>query len=929
MAIGPFDSFAFPGVYTKTLNEPPLASAAGSLRFPAFVGVGDEVTPITAYEMIRGSSAMADNKITREDVSSQVTGTNRNFQVTYYPITTGAGTGTVATDPRSVIVYVNGDSAPVASIDAEHGIVYLMTSPAIGDIVEATYYFKKQDTLNTDEDLSIQADGVNTVFKVDNIPIVDGSNGGVTTTDPTKVQVKVNGTTVTVSAVDGDSGQITLASAPADGAQVLVTYYSNSFQDTSDILPSDHIASITRVGYSSTSQDFIDTVDFVLDTTGAFNTINWGNSFKFAHGSHTAGATYLYGQLSGTLYDNRIFRRPTTGTADGTNLSFVLQNEPTSGIGQGKATDNPALVTAYVGTSPTDASAVLIKQLISTTKTVVLKTAPAVGQSVFVTQYQNMLPDDNWTITSVTAGVAGVGTYSILGANSGDAYDISWSLSDTTVSDPDFSTENVTYPNGTGASNSDAETLPGVGVDETILLTFLDSTRYVVTSSAPNGSGTLGDNTGYLNQTYVDNRTGFRVTVNHGTSVTYTAGDKIGYISSQIIRTGVVPTRAVPGIRLTVANTETVPTGDTGLLNTYNKSGAEPNIGDFYYVSFLETKEFNDQGILPPVFVTLEKDALAYSGALTINNRLGLAAHVAFLNGAPAMALLQLQKTTGGSDAPDASYMLGIDYFNSPMSNGLLPSLMEPVTTSTTVLAYTKTSNTIQSGIRYANERMSYFGFANNTSPSSAMIFAQSMNNERMTGIYPDGGIITLVDELGNNVDYVVDGSFLAAAVAGRDTTPAYDVAEPLLRKPVVGFSRLFRRVDPVTQAQVANAGLTILEQLSAGIDVKMDLTTDVSSVLTRTPSVIRIKDFVQKGTRTILTPYIGTKFLPSRTSEIENTLKSYLSSLVSAQIITAFTGVKASPDPSEPTTVNVVAYYSPVLPLNWILVTFNLRSRI
>jgi hypothetical protein len=365
------------------------------------------------------------------------------------------------------------------------------------------------------------------------------------------------------------------------------------------------------------------------------------------------------------------------------------------------------------------------------------------------------------------------------------------------------------------------------------------------------------------------------------------------------------------------------------LLNTYNKSGAEPKIGDFYYVSFLDTKQFNAQGVLPAVFVTLEKDALAYSGALTVNNRLGLAAHLAFLNGAPAMALLQLQKASGQADAPDSAYIAGIDSFNSPMNNGLLPSLLEPVSTSTGVLNYLKTSNTIQSSIRYANERMSYFGFANNTSPSSAMIYAQSMNNERMIGIYPDGGIVTLTDELGNNIDYIVDGSFLAAAISGRDTSPAYDVAEPLLRKPVVGFSKLFRRVDPVTQAQVCNAGITILEQLPAGIDVKMDLTTDLSSVLTRTPSVIRIKDFVQKGTRTVLTPYIGTKFLPSRMSEIENTLKSYLSSLVSAQIITAFTGVKASPDPTEATTVQVVAYYSPVLPLNWIIVTFNLRSRI
>jgi hypothetical protein len=139
----------------------------------------------------------------------------------------------------------------------------------------------------------------------------------------------------------------------------------------------------------------------------------------------------------------------------------------------------------------------------------------------------------------------------------------------------------------------------------------------------------------------------------------------------------------------------------------------------------------------------------------------------------------------------------------------------------------------------------------------------------------------------------------------------------------------LYRRLDTVTQAQVANAGVTILEEQAAGILVKIDLTTDVTSVLTRTPSVIRIKDFVQQGIRNALMPYIGQKFVSSRTSEITSTVKSYMSALVKAQIITGFTGVSAIPDPVDPTTIQVTATYSPVLPLLWIVVTFNLRTRL
>jgi hypothetical protein len=224
---------------------------------------------------------------------------------------------------------------------------------------------------------------------------------------------------------------------------------------------------------------------------------------------------------------------------------------------------------------------------------------------------------------------------------------------------------------------------------------------------------------------------------------------------------------------------------------------------------------------------------------------------------------------------------------------------------------------------------MSYFGFAYGTSPSNAQLFAKAMNCERMTGIYPDGGITSIQDEFGNDVEALVDGAFLAAAVAGRDTSPAFDVAEPLTNKPIVGFKRLARRMDSVTATQTANAGLTVLEEQSAQAIIKMGLTTDVSSVLSRTPSVIRIKDFVQKGARASLRPYVGQKYLAQRTGDIETSLGSYLGSLFQAEIITAYTGVTATPDAADPTIVRVEAYYSPVLPIEYIVITFNLRSSI
>lgn len=930
MGLGPFDSFSFPDVYTKTLNEAPTVTASGDIRVPALIGVADENIPVNNYEMIRGSSAMADNKIVRENVSSQVTGSNRNFRISYYPIVRGDGNGTTTTNPNDVTVEVDGQAVAVSSVDGTDGWIYLVGIPPVGSVVLITYYFKRLDTLHIEEDLSDQIDGTRVVFQTHYTPIVTGDGSGTTTTTVSHVTVLVNNVVVTVSSLDGDSGQITLAVAPTIGQTVKVTYYSNEWQNTADILPSPFVTVVSQVGYSPGTSDFVDEVDFVLDTTGAFSTINWGHSSKVSAGTTTVGSEPLDDtQITDTLFDNRTFRRVTTGTVDGTNASFVMEATPKSGEGRGIDTDNPDLVTAYQGISPTDATVVDVIQLTAFSRTAVLATAPTVGNNVYVTQYSNLLPDETWTLTDKTSGATGVGVYDVVGTNSGTAMNSLWSTGDTTVADPDFASENVTYPNGTGAGNNDTQVSPGFAVEEIVSLTFADATTYTVGSSNANGSGSGGDNTGYLNQTYIDTVTGFRITVNEGILVIYQSGDILGYSVTPDFVTSTIPTKAMPGVRVRVSNTTDVTVGDTGLVKTYNLSGREPSVGDFYYVSFTEAVQFDSNGLRDAVLYSQESNVIAATGPLSITNNLGLAAHLAFLNGSSLLALLQIQKTTGTDDAPDSRYIAGIDYFNEPMEGGTRPALMQPITTSSAVISYLRTSNTIQSGIRYANERFSYFGFPLNTTPTTAQVVARAMNNELMVGLYPDGAITTVTDALGNDVEYLVDGAYLAAAVAGRDTSPAFDVAEPLTGKPIVGFRRLFRRLDTVFSAQTANVGITLLEQFAAGIEIKFALTTDISTVLTRTPSVIRIKQFVQRGARAILKPYIGSKQLLQRKTEIERTLKSYLAALLQAKIITGWTNVKAQLDPNDPTIINVEAYYSPVFPLLWIVITFNLRSNI
>lgn len=74
-----------------------------------------------------------------------------------------------------------------------------------------------------EEDLSSQANGTATQFTVSKTPISDRDMDGVAN-ETAHVTVYVNGSEVTVSVVNDSTGQVTLASAPAEGDTVIIEY---------------------------------------------------------------------------------------------------------------------------------------------------------------------------------------------------------------------------------------------------------------------------------------------------------------------------------------------------------------------------------------------------------------------------------------------------------------------------------------------------------------------------------------------------------------------------------------------------------------------------------------------------------------------------------------------------------------------------------
>src|SRR5271157_1847786 len=184
--------------------------------------------------------------------------------------------------------------------------------------------------------------GSNTLFQVDNLPIVDGTNGGAVTNNPALVSAEVNGVPVTIAALDGAAGQITLANPVPFGATLTFTYYYNTWKNTFDLLPSANVASIVQVGLGPNRADFIQGVDYTLgvalDSKGNIisNTVNWGNNVSETIGASSAGelANFTPAEVLTSLVDEKVYLRPAAGVVNGRNTVFTLQDTPTNGAGR-------------------------------------------------------------------------------------------------------------------------------------------------------------------------------------------------------------------------------------------------------------------------------------------------------------------------------------------------------------------------------------------------------------------------------------------------------------------------------------------------------------------------------------------------------------------------------------------------------------------
>ena len=458
---------------------------------------------------------------------------------------------------------------------------------------------------------------------------------------------------------------------------------------------------------------------------------------------------------------------------------------------------------------------------------------------------------------------------------------------------------------------------------------------FFVTSNHPVGSGSANTSKindgvgqdGVIGQTYVDSVTGFTFTLleRDGGAVYPTGGNATLQfkVSNTLTANANIPNNLIAGVALTVANTTGVAVGDTALVETFNKSGSEPSIGQVYYLDIVRQK----QAFGTAIFNSLG-DVIAEFGDLSSENSLTMAAYFAFSNGVNEIALHQVPVLAGEADLTTAQVLEAIQAVEGEVISGVSPSVIVPlVPASDAVLTELSLHCDIQSSIRYRAERTGIMGFAAGTLPEEAARMASATSNSRVRVVYPDIVSATVTNTQGVTANYLLDGRYLAVAVAAATQAGTVDAATPWTNRTIRGFGSLSRSLDAVDANRTAERGVTILQQRGADIAIRHGLTTDISSVLTKTPTVVQIADEVHRRARNLLGGYIGVKYLPSILPQIEGRVNAMFKALVAEQIIDSYTGIAVRRDPEDPTGMLVECFYKPVFPLLYIQFTFNIRS--
>ena len=383
---------------------------------------------------------------------------------------------------------------------------------------------------------------------------------------------------------------------------------------------------------------------------------------------------------------------------------------------------------------------------------------------------------------------------------------------------------------------------------------------------------------------------------------------------------------AIPGLTMEVVSNFNSTTGDTVIVSTTRSSGDAPAIGTFYFVTFTTAKQASDYALK---MYTAASDAYLQYGQPSTVNRLSLGIQLMALNGVQQFGAIQVPVVPGTNVAFERDYIAALQQLtqNLPGLNRKA-DVVVPLSNDPTVHQSLSRQLTTQATARYKGEGIGFVGYSQFATPAQMSANANSLLSQRMIAMgNPAAGILVTNPTTGVALEYLVDGPFIAAAMAGLNCNPANDVATTLTNQNLVGFSRLLVTFDDPTMDNMAANGLTLVLNNNGALLIRHYKTTNPQNTLVSEPTSTTIADFVAQQSRSTLAQFIGRKLVDSLVTDIQVVMNSLLKNLVDLQIISAYQNLVVKANPNDPTEVDVTVTFKPIFSLLYLSVTFTVQT--
>lgn len=308
----------------------------------------------------------------------------------------------------------------------------------------------------------------------------------------------------------------------------------------------------------------------------------------------------------------------------------------------------------------------------------------------------------------------------------------------------------------------------------------------------------------------------------------------------------------------------------------------------------------------------------------TLVSPLSLAARIAFENGAPMVALVEVNAADPAAvtadELDDAMELLA----NDPDIAVVVP-LPVGVTSGSLSSVTANLVNHVNKAVTERYYRVAVFGYDPEVTDDPATI-AGTIDDSRVMLAYPNR-LLYYNGALDQTVE--VGGQYLAAAYAGRLVRNG--VQHPLTKKRVRSFAGLPSLVINAMSRSQANAwsssGVAVTEPARGtnSLVVRHGVTTDTSTVFTREMSLVRAGDAMALNLEGAIesSGLIGSPITRDTVFLVKGAVSGALETLKSSGVFQDYTQLEARVVVSDPSLVEVRFEYLPSYPLNYVVISF------